>query len=161
MRYDPDAPTHDRNTVHYRRRAQRAEAELSKTKQALRTLQAEIAAERASLNDYLNSDRHTYDLMLGAQTCVAKAVRAMSLQHLSCEQCGGFSRKALDHLLEPTLIRMRKALDVPEPELVPEPVANRAGDWPVRPGQTYFRGTILRPFRTPEEEAEYNRPRFY
>lgn len=154
MRPHPDCSDNKRcarHRVHIRQRMLRAEAEVAHLTRRLKILRAEIEAERAALNSYLTGPDHDYDMLLAAQTQIGGALRDMATQHQSCAQCGGFSREALDALLEPALIKRRMALGLPPPETL----SKRAGHWPVRKGAGHFRETILRPYQPPKQDARH------
>lgn len=139
-----------RNPVHLRRRAQRAEEAVERLERRLENVRTRLNDERAALIAYLESPQHDYDQLLSAEEFVGRAVRGMSTRHQTCQTCGGFSRKALDDLLAPALREMRIPLGLP----APEPLDDRAGPWPVRPGERYYGGNIVRPYEKTQSEVE-------
>ena len=142
------AETPDANRTRYlRHRARRAEDEVLRLAGELDAVQAEIAAERAALIAYLHGDGIKLDALEALQAMGREAAREMAVRHQSCIECGGYRREMWDALLEPVITDMREALGV-GPDGTPLP------DWPVREGYQHWRGLILRPFRTEDEERE-------
>lgn len=157
MRHEPDAPTNPsprrRALMHMRRRAQRAEGALAEARDTLARERAAIAEERAALLAYLDGPEHDYDLLLAAQTRIARELRALSEDYKTCGRCGGFTREALDALLAPALEARRDALGLPPPDSLDE----RVGAWPVKPGADFHNFRSVHRFIGAEERERHLR----
>lgn len=151
MRTPFDTPAQRTRERHLRRRAQRLEAELARALDALARERAAIAAEREALAAYLNSDQHQHDTLTAMQAELQAALRDINTRYRSCGSCGGYSRQALDALLEPALEARREALG-----LAP-PAPNRHGPWPTRPGAVHHHGQSLKTWFSEEDLARWRR----
>ena len=141
--FDPDPNSASRTEIHQRRRAQRAEVEAERLRDEVARQREEADDMRRALTTYLSGPEHHYDLLRGAETLITEAIRQMAARHKTCHACGGFSRAALDDLLGPALRALRDDLGLPDPDDLDE----RAGPWPVQPGQGYYAGRVMQPYQ--------------
>ena len=96
-----------------------------------------VTAERAALTAYLESPDWARECLIFAQEALREEMAALAVTRQTCRSCGGFGRGAYADFFTAAIAALTEQHDLPPVEGRPAP------DWPLVPGQRFYKGGML------------------